>query len=293
MKNEDKNELKQLFRALKNGNEKIIDKLYSKYSKIVYGIAFSMLKNKDDAEDMVQIVFSKLLTLDKEKLPKDNEASWLYSVTKNETLLILRNKKNNINLEDIYYVEDTNNEIEKIINIDTYNRLISKLSNKEKEIISMKIISNLTFQEISELLGEPIGTVKWKYYKSIYALRIILSNLGMFIVTFTLGIVTFKNSRKTSKPEIGNEIAEDKENTSENLREDEMEKNELEHLGTDDIETENQIQENIIVEEPIIEHDVNYLGYGLIGISAVFLILTIIFSIIFKKSQLNLRKKSS
>ena len=197
MKNEDKNELKQLFRALKNGNEKIIDKLYSKYSKIVYGIAFSMLKNKDDAEDMVQIVFSKLLTLDKEKLPKDNEASWLYSVTKNETLLILRNKKNNINLEDIYYVEDTNNEIEKIINIDTYNRLISKLSNKEKEIISMKIISNLTFQEISELLGEPIGTVKWKYYKSIYALRIILSNLGMFIVTFTLGIVTFKNSRKT------------------------------------------------------------------------------------------------
>ena len=72
-----------------------------------------------------------------------------------------------------------------------------------------------------------------------------------------------------------------------------MEKNELEHLGTDDIETENQIQENIIVEEPIIEHDVNYLGYGLIGISAVFLILTIIFSIIFKKSQLNLRKKSS
>lgn len=49
---------------------------------MIYGIAFSILKNKEDSEDVVQIVFSKLYVLDKEKLPKEKEATWLYSVTK-------------------------------------------------------------------------------------------------------------------------------------------------------------------------------------------------------------------
>lgn len=293
MKSKDRDELKLLFKDLKNNNTEIIEKLYSKYSKIVHGVAFSMLKNRDDAEDVVQIVFSKLFTLDKDKLPKDNEPSWLYSVTKNETLLILRNKKCDINLEDIYYVENANNEIEKIMNIDAYNRLISKLNNKEKEIISMKIVSNLTFQEISELLGEPIETIKWRYYESMYSLRIMLSNLGIFIVTFALGIFTFKKFSKTVKKEISNEIVEDNKDTSENLRKDEIKKDEAEYIETDDIETKNQTQENTIVGEPIISHDVNYLGYGIMGISTIFLILVIIFSIFLAKHQLNAKKKSS
>jgi len=44
---------------------------------VIYGIAFSILKNKEDSEDVVQIVFSKLYVLDKEKLPKEKEATWL------------------------------------------------------------------------------------------------------------------------------------------------------------------------------------------------------------------------
>ena len=85
-----------------------------------------------------------------------------------------------------------------MIDRENYNQLINKLDSKEKEIVSLKVISNFSFKQISELLGEPIGTVKWRYYKSIYALRIMLSNLGMFIVTFILGIASFKQSNKIS-----------------------------------------------------------------------------------------------
>lgn len=290
MKEQEKVELKSIFKELKNGNQEKLEELYNKYKKTVYSIAFGILKNKEDAEDIVQIVFSKLYTVDKEKLPQDKEATWLYTVTRNETLQLLKKKNNDFDIEKIYNLEDENSEIEKFIDKESYNQLINKLNNKEKEIVSLKIISKLSFSQISELLGEPLGTIKWRYYKSIYSLRIMLSNLGMFIVTLVLGIATFKQTQKTADQEIHQENSD---NEQQNISEDELLKNAIEDIEINDIETENKTQENIIIEEPMVENNLNYLGYGILGISFIFLIVTIIFAIILKKYQLNLRKKSS
>lgn len=102
MKKINEEELKELFIELKNDNKIVFEKLYNKYNKLVYGIAFSILKNKEDSEDVVQNVMSKLYNLDKSKLPIYKETSWLYTVTKNEAISIIRKKDKEINLEDIY-----------------------------------------------------------------------------------------------------------------------------------------------------------------------------------------------
>ncbi len=196
MKKEEKTKLEQLFKEIKQGNKRTIEEFYNRYNKIVYGIAFSILKNKEDSEDVVQTVFSKIYVLEKNKLPTEKIGTWLYTVTKNETLLFLRKNNNDVNLDTIYELEDKNNEIDKIIEKDSYNRLIKGLSQKEQEVISLKILSNLTFKEIGELLEESTNTIKWRYYKSIYTLKIALGNLGMFIITFVLGIATLKNQKK-------------------------------------------------------------------------------------------------
>lgn len=290
MKNQEKVELKNIFNELKKGNKNVIEELYKKYNKMVYGIAFSILKNKEDSEDIVQTVFQKLYTIDKDKMPKDKEATWLYAVTKNEALLLLRKKQDTYDIEKIYNIANDDNEINKLIDRESYNQLINKLDSKEKEVVSLKIISNLSFSQISELLGEPVGTVKWRYYKSIYALKIMLSNLGMFIVTFVLGITTFNQTKKSSDAEMkqeANDILEDKENISSDT-----ESSKSENV-MEDVNTDNEIHQDIIVEEPITNNNVNYLGYGIMGVSSIFLALTIIFAIILKKHQLNSRKKSS
>ena len=302
MRNQEKEELKAIFDELRNGNKVIIESLYKRYDKLIYGVAFSILKNKDDSEDIVQTVFSKLYTIDQDKFPKDKEATWIYTVTKNEALLLLRKKGDSYELEKVYNIENQNNEINDLIDRENYNQLINKLDSKEKEIVSLKLISNFSFKKISKLLGEPIGTVKWRYYKSIYALRIMLSNLGMFIVTFILGIASFRQSNKISN-NITNQEVQDKndESINDNFKEesinnslkDEDTTNKIEKEENDEIKTEEEIKENIITQEPIIESNVNYFGYGIMSISAVFLKLTIIFAIIFKKHQLNSRKKSS
>ena len=291
-------ELEELFIEIKYGNKIAFEKLYNNYNKLIYSIAYSILKNKQDAEDIVQIVFEKLYLIDKEKLPNKNESSWLYSITKNETINYLKRNKNNIDLDSIYNIEDENNEINKIIDQDNYNRLISKLNNKEKEIISLKIISNLSFEEIGKILKEPTGTIKWRYYKAVNTLKILLSNLGMFIITFVIGIKTLFNKKVSDKVEqdktIGNNTTEQTgENTNaETKKGQENLKDEVKSdvSKSQDKETKNEIN---IVSQPTNTEIINNSGVCILSISFIFLIITIIFSIIFAKYQLKSRKKLS
>lgn len=281
-------ELRELFIEIKYGNNIAFEKLYKNYKNLVYKIAYSILKNSYDSDDIVQIVFEKIYSIDKDKLPTRNESSWLYSVTKNETINYLNKKKNHIELEEIYEIEDNNNEINELINKDSYNRLIGKLNENEKEIISLKILSNLSFKEIAKLLNKPTGTIKWIYYKSINTLKLLLSNLAMF--TFISSCFAMKNRKKLSpklnvdesnqtKEEIKDEITEDKELLQDNKK------------STITNDKSSQMQESVIEEVPNISN--NYLSISLIGVSTIFFILTIIFSIIFTKHQLKRRKKLS
>lgn len=279
-------ELKELFNQIKSNDDTAFEEFYTKYNKLIYKIAFSILKNKSDAEDITQIVFEKIYSMDKENLPTKNETSWIYSVTKNETLNYFKSNRNNINLDDIYEIEDNNQEISKIIDQENYNRLISKLNDNEKEIISLKIISNFSFEEIGKILNMPTGTAKWRYYKAINTLKLLLSNLTMFIISFISSIYALKSTKKIISP-----IQE--ENVIENIviAADENQKQQYEKSENTQQNSQEEINTTIIEETN--ENEVNYPAIGLMGISTVFLMLTIIFSIIFAKYQLKLKKNLS
>lgn len=317
----DEQELKTIFDGLKKHDTVVFETFYAKYYQLIYGITFSILKNKTDSEDVTQIVFTKLYAMDKEKFPTHKEACWLYSLTKNETISFLRKKTNELDIESIYAVEDVNNEINEMISKDVYYRLISRLQPKEQEIVSLKILANLSFAEIGQMLNEPTGTVKWRYYKSVHSLKIILSNLGLFILTFVIGVKTLLNKDGVRNEEI---IIQD-ENTTQNTILEDLNSTKTEREGieeesktdsikqeiqeektqmvtenrntqmnnnTQDIEENEGEQEVVTVEESTTSYT-NYWGIGLMSISAIFLILTIIFSIFLKKNQPKAKKKMS
>ena len=237
--------------------------------------------------------------------------TWLYTVTKNEALTLWRKNNNNtIELDAIYDLEDKNDEIENIINTENYNKLIRKLGSKEKEIVSLKILAGLSFEEISSLLGEKTATIKWRYYKSLYRLKEMISNLAMFIVTFAIGISTLykqkTENRQINQAEDKNETIEQPE--SEEKNEQEMDKNLLENTQSssenlkdetmeeetnDIIKEDDEKQENVLIEDVQKQETNSYISYGILSVSFIFLIMTIIFTIFFKKYQLKLKKKSS
>lgn len=298
----DEKELKELFIELKYNNNIAFEKLYNKYNKLVYGIAFSILKNKQDSEDVVQNIFTKIYNIDKDKLPTKNEASWLYSTTKNETITVLRKRKNDLDIDSIYEIEDQDNEINNLIDQIEFNRLIRRLDNCEKEIVSLKILSNLSFDEIGKLLNKPTGTIKWKYYKAINTLKILLSNLGMFIVTFIIGLKTVLSQQKVNNVEQETIRDEDIAQSEENIEREETEQNkstiqdnlkEEENYNISENTTQNTIKQETIITDNTIETNTNNLGIGILSVSAIFLVFTIIFMIIFTKYQLKLKKKTS
>ena len=197
MKKINKEELHNIFIGIKNNKESAFKELYEKYRKLVYAVSFSILKNKENSEELVQKVFIKLWQMEKNNFPTSNESSWLYSMTKNEVLNFLRNQKEEIEIDELYYITEEDKELNKIIEKDTYNKIISRLNKKEQEIVSLKILSNLSFKEISQILHVPIGTVQWRYYKSLHTLKILLSNLCIYIIAIGIFITNrFRNKHQ-------------------------------------------------------------------------------------------------
>ena len=297
----DEKELKQLFTELKSSNNKVaFETLYKKYNKLVYRIAFTILKNKEDSEDIVQAVFSKFYSLPEDKLPIDNIATWIYSVTKNEAISLYRKRKNTIDLDCMYEIADSDDEINRIVDQDRYNRILSKLNDKEKEVVSLKILTNLTFDEIAKLLDEPAGTVKWRYYKSIHTLKLLISNLGMFIVTLVIGLKTMfitkdgVNIEQSNNIEKGDNTKIEQENNqtiTESTKQDINKSIEQEKQNT--INQSNETKEEIQVPGNESATNMNNYSIGIFAVSSVFLILTIIFLINFIKYQLKRKVKAS
>lgn len=317
MKNIDEKELHEIFNKMRKDDKKSYEELYKKYYKLVYNIAFSILKNKENAEDISQNVFIKIGNLKKEKLPNSYEASWLYTVTKNECISLFRKTKETLTIENIKN-ENLEDEIEGIIQKNSYEKLMENLEKIEKQIIFLKVEAGYSFKEIARLLKMPIGTVQWKYYKSLHALKLLIANLSMFVI----GVVTclFNNSRlKESKVEQDENKTEDnKEQGStieDNQKQDSVQnqkdnKNTIKHENiAEDISNENsntienivqnELIENIIREETKIEScnitvdRTMFKNAILYGLTNVFLCFSIFFTIIVVKNQQNKRKQSS
>lgn len=289
MKNLNEQEIHKIIQKIKHNEKSAIEELYEGYKRLIINISFSIIKNKDISEEITQSIFLKIMQMQVEKLPDNNELSWLYILTKNASIDYLRKQKNEISIEEIYDIADNNNSINEIINIDAYNKLIDGLNKKEKEIVSLKILAGLTFDEIGKLLNEPAGTVKWRYYKAIYSLKLALGNLGMAIVAFVIGIKTIKNRQKNT-PDIVKVIENSNINSEQTAIIEKEETKNANSKNYDEADVANTITNEVIVPDEEIETNVSYIGPMFLGISVILFITTIIF---FIKHQLNLRKKSS
>ncbi len=274
-----KQELHKLFTDLKiNKQEDVFNELYNKCGNLVYKIAFSILKNKENSEEIKQMVFLKIWKINKEILPDKNEASWLYAVTKNEAITFLKKQKNTINIDEIYYISDECDNIFNVEDKESYNKIISALDKREQEIVSLRVISNLSFRQISQILGEPIGTVQWRYYKAIHSLKILLSNLSMFIISVTIfASRILKKKENIPQTTIKNEVTENNEIASDTVY--------------DNTKKNDTTETTAIKEDANIQLD-NY-DIGILGISGLFLVLTIVSGIIYKNHQQKARKKKS
>jgi RNA polymerase sigma-70 factor, ECF subfamily len=74
------------------GNLDLLGELYSGYMHLVYGVCLKYLRDRDDSKDAVMQIFEKIITeIPKQKI--ENFRGWLYVVTRNYCLMLLRSMK--------------------------------------------------------------------------------------------------------------------------------------------------------------------------------------------------------
>lgn len=281
------------FENLKANREQYFNNFYSNNYNLVYRISFSILKNKESSEDVTQNVFEKIYKLPNEKLANNFESTWLYTVTKNESLQYIRKNKFNISLdENIDAIKSENNELENVTENEDYKKIVKKLNKKQEQIISMKVLSEFTFKEIGEILSMPTATVQWYYYKSIKSLKIAISNLAMFIIAVIAGW------KINDKSEIGihsnNVYKKDKVNF-EKEKSDSESKSESVTSSSENSQVFSDVTESVGTDSQfdISSSNTSAISLGIFSLAGIFLIISIIFSIIFIKHQQKDKRKSS
>ena len=181
---------KRIKQVLK-GDQSAYADIVSLYQQSLYHVCYRMLGNKEEAEDAAQEAFIKayihLHTYDQ----KRKFSTWLYRIATNLCIDRIRKKKPDYYLDaevpgteglDMYsqLASDERLPEEELERMELQERIqyeISQLPDKYRSVIILKYIEELPLQEISDILGIPLGTVKTRVHRGREALRKQLGDL--------------------------------------------------------------------------------------------------------------------
>ena len=172
------NEDSSLFLLIKKRDKEAFTVVYHKYHHYLYSLAFRYLKDVELAEDAVQHVFVKLWDSARYIDVDINMKNYLYTMTKNFVLNQIRDNKEMISLNYENAQIEITDESSDIVSIMEDKQLrsllyegIQHLPPQKKEICHLKIDENKTNQEIAEVMGISVNTVKSHYQESVKMLR--------------------------------------------------------------------------------------------------------------------------
>ena len=165
-KEEDKKTIDQILR----GDVNKFTILQKKYYYLVLSLVRKIIRNDDDAEDIIQETFIKVYNSLASYNSEYAFSSWIYRIASNTCIDFFRLKKDLVyydeeeEFEDISLSPDKNiieNEKIKII-----EDAINDLPDKYKELFILRHKEELRYEEISEKLNMPLGTVKTNLFRA-------------------------------------------------------------------------------------------------------------------------------
>ena len=139
--------------------------LVRQLSRNLYGTAFRILRNQEEAEDAVQEVFIKLWNLGRKLDQYNSIEAFAVTITKNLCIDQLRKNKHYIHdkHEQVIQYSDNASPHELMDNRESgniINNIINKLPDIYKDVIELKEIEGLTYEEIAERTGQNINTLR-------------------------------------------------------------------------------------------------------------------------------------
>lgn len=149
-----------------------IEEIYKQYFKTVYKYLFCLTQNESIAEELTQETFCNAIKYIGKFKGKCKMSVWLCQIAKHLWYKELKKKKRK---KEIYIIEETILELESNENIEEniiekenkqkVYETIDKLDEKTKEVMKLRIYGDLSFKEISQIIGETENWCRVTFYR--------------------------------------------------------------------------------------------------------------------------------
>jgi len=173
-------EERELVRMAQSGAESAFEELVRRHQHRVFGLVNSILRRREDVEDVAQQVFLKAFVSIKRFDLRAAFSTWLYKITVNECWDYLRKKK----VRPLTYESDMSDEqVSRLDGIVSADRppeqaddraevkemlewMLERLPEQDRELLVLKEIEGFSVQELSEILGLNVNTVKVRLFRA-------------------------------------------------------------------------------------------------------------------------------
>lgn len=169
------------------GDKTGLKEIYENYVGYIYRIIYEVLQNKENAEDVTSEFFIRLWDRAEQFKPGNGHKGYLATMARNMAVDFLRKHKREeltALLQDLgeepeekeqesrTLTEDKESKVEQqVIESMTIKQALETLKPSERQIVSLKVLGEMTFKEIAAAMDIPMGTVTWKYQNAIKKLR--------------------------------------------------------------------------------------------------------------------------
>jgi RNA polymerase sigma-70 factor (ECF subfamily) len=165
----------KLVQRLRAGDETAFRELIDRYGPKIYRVAYGILRNPDDADDIAQEVFAKVYFSIKSFQARSSLYTWISRIAINECYGYLRKKR------PIYESDSADGSLSmRLQNIadrqpradlavmqrDFINRLLTKVSEDERLLLVWKEVEGFSLAEISEMTGLGENTIKVRLFRA-------------------------------------------------------------------------------------------------------------------------------
>jgi len=171
------------------GDQKAYADLLDRYRDAIYFMLLKMVNNPSDAEDLTIEAFGKAFKNIQQYTPNFAFSTWLFKIATNNCIdFIRRRRTNHISIDHtdedhdsmpVNIQDDKPDPEENIINeqkIRMMREVVSRLKPRYRRLIELRYFNEYSYDEISEELELPIGTVKAQLFRARELLYNILKN---------------------------------------------------------------------------------------------------------------------